>query len=320
MQDVVPVGGTAVLDLPRLWRVRSDGYGWRSTGRIAGTLIALIAATPFIVLHVSPWGLLVVAPLLGVQIYKATILLHDCVHGTLFASRRWNRVIGQFAAALTGVDFGTFARLHATHHRRYGRADDPQGVDYLGLENATRWRLAWHLLGPLTGFGVLKLFLLRPAASTVHNAGWRCHFLRVGATQSVVALVITAGGRLWWLLPFYPACAATFGLFCSRVRGFCEHVALAGERPEGFVRSHAPNRIEALFFYDLGFNYHVEHHLYPTIPSRHLAALHTHLRTLGDTRLSLSPGLAQTIWTRLAAASWRGQRSHGQAARMPHRW
>ena len=63
------------------------------------------------------------------QIYKITILMHDCVHGTLFASRRWNRVVGGLAAALTGVDFRTFARLHARHHRDYGRADDLQGLD-----------------------------------------------------------------------------------------------------------------------------------------------------------------------------------------------
>jgi fatty acid desaturase len=320
MHNGASFGGRGALDLPQEWRVRSDAYGWRSTARIGGMLAALVAAAPLTALYVSPWALLGLAPLLGAQIYKMTILMHDCVHGTLFASRRWNRVVGGLAAALTGVEFRTFARLHARHHREYGRTDDPQGLDYLGIADATRWRLAWHLLGPLTGWGVIKLLELRSPPGIAHDPGRRRHFLWFCAAQSVVAVAVTAGGRLWWLLPFYPACAATFGLFCSRVRGFCEHVAYAGERPEGAVRSHAPNRIDALFFYDLGFNYHVEHHLYPTVPSRHLAPLHAYLRARQEPRLRLSPSLARTIARRLASAKWRRQPGPGQAADAPLGW
>jgi fatty acid desaturase len=253
----------------------------------------LTIAAPLVTLYPSPWALVALAPLLGAEIYKVTILLHDCVHGTLFSSRRWNRIVGGVAAALTGVEFKTFARLHAKHHQRYGRPDDPQGDDYLGLADTTRSQLIIHLLGPLIGLGLGKLLALRMAPG---------HLLSVAAPQLMIALIVTAGGKLWWLLPFYPVCAATFGLFCSRVRGFCEHAAPPGFAPQGLVRSHAPNRLEALFFYDLGFNYHVEHHLYPTVSSRHLGALRAYLLASADPRAQVSATLVRTIVTRLSAA------------------
>jgi fatty acid desaturase len=289
--------------IPTVFRVvRSDAYGWRSTARILGVLTVLIVAVPLTVSYVSPWGLLMVGPLLGARIYKVTILLHDCVHGTLFAQRRWNRLVGRLAAASTGVEFKAFARLHAKHHRRYGQADDPQGEDYLRLSNAGPSRLLWHLLNPLVGFGLGKLDTLKAAVGSGARRDLTSHLLWTGSVQGVIALVVTAGGRLWWLIPFYPGCAATFGLFCSRVRGFCEHVAPPGEESAGFVRSHSPNLIEGLFFYDLGFNYHVEHHLYPTAPSYQLQALHAHLGPPRDPRFPVSPSLSHTIKERFLAA------------------
>lgn len=302
MQDIEPP--EARTELPPVLRARSDVYGWRSTARILGTLSVLTVAAPVVTLYLSPWVVVALAPLLGSQIYKVTILLHDCVHGTLFSSRRCNRIIGGTAAALTGVEFKTFAGLHAKHHQRYGQPDDPQGDDYLGFADSTRSRLIVHLFSPLIGLGLGKLLALRMAPR---------HLLLVLAAQLMIALIVTAGGKLWWLLPFYPACAATFGLFCSRVRGFCEHVAPPGFAPRGLVRSHAPNWLEALFFYDLSFNYHAEHHLYPTVSSSHLAALQAHLLARMDPRVCVSTSLVGTIMTRLSAAPWRSPRSDGRA-------
>jgi fatty acid desaturase len=291
---------------------RSDAYGWRATARICGGLAALVVLSPVIAVDVSPWALFLVAPCLGARIYKTTILLHDCAHGSLFATRRANRLVGRFAASLSGIEFKTFARLHTAHHRRYGRPGDPQGMDYLGLEQASRGRLLWHLLNPLTGYGLVKLDGLR-ANGALGRGDWRHHLIWLAVVQGMIAVVITAGGRLWWMLPFYPACAATFGLFCSRVRGFCEHAAPPGVAAAGFVRSHARHPIEALFFYDLNFNHHVEHHLHPTVPSRDLPALQAALRGRGDARLVISPSLTRTVLERLGAAPWRHRNAPGEA-------
>jgi fatty acid desaturase len=76
-------------------------------------------------------------------------------------------------------------------------------------------------------------------------------------------------------LPFVSA--ATFGLFFSQLRGIAEHAAEAGGAMAGNVRSHAPHWLDRLLLYDLNFNYHREHHLYPHLPSRDLATLHTRM-------------------------------------------
>jgi fatty acid desaturase len=291
-----------VTTLDPSWRAKSDAYGWFSTARICGSVLLLTAAAAVIALYLSPWALLLLAPCLGAQIYKATILTHDCVHGTLFAERRWNRRVGWLAGALAGLDFMAFARLHATHHRRYGQPDDPQGDDYLGLERASRAYLIWHLLRPMTGSDQAKLLQMWRYVRADGGVSTVRYVLLLAGVQSGIALVATAGGQLWWMAAFYPLCVGTFGLLFSRIRGFCEHIAMPAEPAAGVVRTHLPHFIEGLFLYDLGFNYHVEHHLYPTVPSQHLPEVHRCLRDLRDRRLAVASSFMSTLRGRLAAS------------------
>jgi fatty acid desaturase len=295
-------GGTQVTSLDPSWRAKSDAYGWFSAARICASVLALTAVGPVVALHLSPWVLVLLAPFLGGQIYKTTILVHDCVHGTLFATRRWNRRVGWLAGALVGLDFKAFARLHATHHRRYGQPDDPQGDDYLGLERASRWQLIWHLVRPMTGSDLAKLLQIWRHVRSDGQVSTVRYVLLLAGVQAGIALVATAGGQLWWMIAFYPLCAATFGLLFSRIRGFCEHIALPTEASAGVVRTHLPHLIEGLFLYDLGFNYHVEHHLYPTVPSQHLPKVHRRLRELGDKRPVIASSFVSTLRKRLAAS------------------
>ena len=88
-------------------------------------------------------------------------------------------------------------------------------------------------------------------------------------------------GRHPWLVLAYPVTAATFGLFFSRVRAFCEHVRLDRHVGECSVRSHLPNPVDRLFFYTLNMNLHVEHHLFPQVPACHLPAVRQHLQDIG---------------------------------------
>jgi acyl-lipid omega-6 desaturase (Delta-12 desaturase) len=246
-------------------------------------------------------------PALGLAMYRLTIVMHDCVHGTLFQSRRANRVLGVVTGAVSGIEFHAFARLHSKHHRLLGRNDDPQGPDYLGVR-ASKAGTLWHLLRPLFGLNVIKLWQVareveKPALSRQKYLG---HLLPVVAAQSCAALIASGGLAHWWLAPLPVASAATFGLFFAQLRAFAEHVALPGDRAEGCVRSHSPRMIDRLLLYDLNFNYHREHHLYPGAPSCHLPELHHRLVAERPQAFKLAPGMFATIGAALsgrAAAS-----------------
>jgi fatty acid desaturase len=253
---------------------RSDAYGWSALLRNLMPFLLLLALAPL--LHAwsasAPWLL---APLIGLFAYRITIVMHDCIHRSLFASPRLNERVGTLLGAITGTDFASFARQHLLHHRLYGQRGDPQGFHYLGLRGASRTAFVWHLFRPLLGWNLryaLAESILRPR--NLARAARNGDILILAAIQLGILAVVTGGGEHPWLaaLPFVSA--ATFGLFFSQLRGVAEHAVDSDGAAEGNVRSHAPRWLDGLLLYDLSFNYHREHHLHPHVPSRALAALH----------------------------------------------
>jgi NADH dehydrogenase len=266
-----------------------DVYGWRAVTRNVLPFFALLAAAPL--LHgwspIAPWLL---APLIGLFAYRITIVMHDCIHRSLFLSARLNGRVGVLLGGITCIDFMSFSRQHLLHHRLYGRPGDPQGFQYLGLKGATRLAFVWHVLRPLFGFNLryaLAESIVRPR--NLAAAAHRGEILVLGAVQLCILAIVTGGGAHLWLaaLPF--ASAATFGPFFSQLRGIAEHAAGADDAQAAKVRSHAPHWLDRICLYDLNFNYHEEHHLYPHYPSHDLAALH------GRSRKPLAPSMLRTL-------------------------
>ncbi len=290
-------------------------YAVAATAHIFSALTVCILVAPWLAERVSPLALIALSPILGVYIYKLTIVTHDCAHGTLFASLRTNRLVGMMAGALLGTKFTTFAENHWAHHRNFGVAGDPQSQDYLGLKESNRSAILLHLLRPLWAYNLFKLVQLnagirneKQASRSSRRWEWRAtigQLLLILIFQAVIAAAISDKGRLWWMVFFYPGCAATWGLFYSQLRGFSEHIAPTDRSEEGHIRTHLPNAFDRFFFFALNFNYHVEHHLHPQIPSCHLPKLYDALRgTIHDTE-SLSTSVWQTVRRRLRQADRR---------------
>ncbi len=174
--------------LPAGLRTPSTAYAWRHCVFIGGSVLALLVAAHLCAAHSPyPWIAVLLLLILGAQIYKITIVMHDCCHGTMFRGRRGNAVVGTIAGYFAATEFSNFRRVHLKHHRDYGEPDDPQGDDYLGLEAASRAALAWHLGRPLLGYNLFKLVMFdrtsaaredsRPSTAVVATASpfasWR---------------------------------------------------------------------------------------------------------------------------------------------------
>lgn len=255
----------------------SRSYALAALLRNGGLYGAALLSVPLLA-RAAVWAPLLAMPVLGLAMYRLTMVMHECVHGTLFASRRANRIVGAAVGALSGIEFHAFARLHWRHHRRTGESDDPQGFDYLLPPSASRGAILWHLLRPLFGYNVFKLYQVYGALDRLGRArGGGTLRSRQAAlvvcVQAAAAIIASDGFAAWWLLPLPAVSATTFGLFFSQLRGFAEHVALPGDDPCGFVRSHRANLIDRLLLYDLNFNLHREHHRHPAVPSCRLPEL-----------------------------------------------
>lgn len=322
--------------MPRELYEPSNVFGLRGVLAIGGGLCLCLAPLSFLGHAASLWWLVALVPLMGAYIYKLTIVLHECGHRTLFTSRRVNEMVGRACAGLLGVSYAGFTSSHWDHHRYCGTRDETGEGDYLRLEHASAGQMVWHLVRPLTGVAYLRTLAdyLTPRtggptreASELDAAIGGAAPPRIGSalgdsawiagTQLVVAALATGVGRSWWPALVYPATAATFGLFFSRVRAFCEHVSAHRAPGQCFVRSHMPNPFDRVFFYTLNMNLHVEHHFFPQVPACRLWAVRERLRAAGVLEPEMtSTSVLRTIRECLADARRRdtSDRTRAQSA------
>jgi omega-6 fatty acid desaturase (delta-12 desaturase) len=136
--------------------------------------------------------LLIVAALLLVRIF---IIFHDCTHGSFFASRRANTILGYFSGFLTFTPFTYWQHNHLVHHGTYANLDK-RGVgdlwtltvnEYLALSPAKR--LAYRLYrNPLIFLGIGPGYSFLITQRFLYN--WEGRHERFSATVTNVAIVM----------------------------------------------------------------------------------------------------------------------------------
>ena len=102
---------------------------------ITGLIQILTTLVPFALLwwaailcaRISPW--LVVLPLSLIILFTVRIfgLMHECGHGSLFRSRRLNRIAGFLFGVLSGMPQYVWAQHHNYHHAHNGNWDRYRG-------------------------------------------------------------------------------------------------------------------------------------------------------------------------------------------------
>ena len=96
-----------------LLRRRRAWYAWR----ISGTVAALVAGWVLFVLAGDSWWQIAVAVLLAVVFAQLGFLGHDAGHRQIFASRKWNYVLGVACGNLAiGLSYGWWVSKHNRHH------------------------------------------------------------------------------------------------------------------------------------------------------------------------------------------------------------
>ena len=218
------------------------------------------------------------------------VLLHECGHETLFRSRRWHRVVGPVAGALSLIPFASWRRVHGRHHKWTGWQDlDPTAEALTPRERSRATRtivnVCWRLWIPLFSciyrlenyWNLPRLMLMFPAPRERRALAIAIATL-VGAYAAIVALAGVATcarvGGLAILLSFI----AEDVLLLSQHAHVPQHVSHgAPVRPypapeqEVFTRSlRLPAWASAWL---LHFAAHELHHMYPFVPGYHLRAI-----------------------------------------------
>ena len=301
--------------------------------QVAGNIAALVVLLVLGGRATAVWqlGLLYVG--IGFALHRLFFPLHDCIHYSLFPTKRENRAIGALLSALLGTSFDAIRDQHMAHHRDFATPEDPGAADYY-VRFQSRGQFLRFLFGPLVGsilFKKIGEYVSRPAraASAVEPdrpvpakrsaiAGRSIGYLVILAVQAGVCALLTSGfqvSRLWRYPVLNVLPAVTIFLFLVRMRMFLEHGALdyqicdylENRRPT--ARTIYANWIERVLLCGSDFNFHHEHHLYPVVPGWQLPRLHRQLMGAGldteDVRSTYRIALAE-IWRNLGAGACTG--------------
>lgn len=212
--------------------------------RVAGTLAAAVAMNAFV------------------------LLLHEGMHGTLFAGRALNRWVAVALGLPTLISFTAYKVMHTRHHDYLGDPRDPD--DYHNYSANPRVVWALHYLRLLSG-AFLYIVLIPFLAYRHGSPEQRRHIVQEYAVLAAVgaaAAWLAPGGLLLhlWFIP-----VVIVGLLVN-VRGFTQHGIT--DAHDAFTASRSMLVHPLVAFCLLNENLHLEHHLFPEVPSYHLPQLH----------------------------------------------
>ena len=268
---------------------------------IATTLV-IIAISFVIALNTSGWYFCFILPpliiVIAAQQQACFVLAHEAAHYRLFRQRRLNDLAGRSLGALVGISMCTYRVVHRLHHNHLYQKQDPDIPLHGGYPRGRGYLLKKLLkdLAGMTAYKTYAYFFGAPAVNNEVDANQRplddtspalrraaehdCWLVLIVQAVLFSGAVITGYGLqyiLLWLLP-----AATVLQAILRLRAICEHGAVSSyESPLTAARTNLVPRWLSWLLFPHHVNYHIEHHLYPSIPHYNLPECHRQMQSRG---------------------------------------
>ena len=273
---------------------------WRASAALLhDTAVLAIAIAAALHFWPNPLVILISVLAIGTRQHALFVIAHDAAHYLLYERRWLNDAVGRACATVQGLSMRTYRVIHRLHHNNlYGELDPdtalhggyPRGTAYLvkkllkDLSGLTAWKTYAYFLGGAPALNTATNVALRPLDDTSEK-------LRIEAKRdrnAVVAFHIVAllafawAGYLveylvLWVLPLVTVVQAIL-----RLRAIAEHGATTDfSSPLTAARTNiAPAWLEWLIF-PHQVNYHIEHHLYASVPHYNLPDLQRELAARG---------------------------------------
>lgn len=236
---------------------------------------------------------LVAGVIIGTRIQCLAVIMHDACHNVFFSNRRANDLIGDiFVAYPLMLSLDLYRANHMQHHRytntvhdydyRIQRRDpdqhfpkSPRGMARLLLRSVTglnyyRIARAGRIWAPIANFHNPKRFGFDYRLS-----------LRL---RYVVWAVLVYGAILWspfrWQILGLILIPQFFWVnVFNRIRAMAEHNGLPDSQELNGTRTVIPTLLDRFLIGPMNVSYHLEHHLFPSVPWHNLRRLHRHLMT-----------------------------------------
>lgn len=273
---------------------------WRATATVLEDVAVLAAAIGAALYYwPNPIVVLIAVVVVGTRQHALFVIAHDAAHYLLYERRWLNDLVGRACATVQGLSMRTYRVIHRLHHNHlYGELDPdtalhggyPRGRWYLirkllkDLSGLTAWKTYAYFLGGAPSLNTRTQVALRPLDDTSEKLRAEARADRNAVIAfHVVALGIFAwSGYLLeylvlWILPLVTVVQAIL-----RLRAIAEHGATTDfSSPLTAARTNlAPAWLEWLIF-PHRVNYHIEHHLYASVPHYNLPELHREMNARG---------------------------------------
>ena len=258
--------------------------------RLAALTLMIAAGVLGLLRLGDSWWQLAIAAYFGVMLAQLGFLGHDAGHQQVFRTKKWNDGFGLTLANLgVGLSYDWWVDKHNRHHRNpneVGRDPDVErNILAWTTDQASQQRGVFRVIAKHQDIAFFPLLLLE---------GWNLHVGSVRTLarrshnkvlESSLLFVHVAGTLAVLLTVMSPAKAAVFVVVQQSVFGLYLGSAFAPnhkgmEMPAGGGRSDflrrqvltsrniAGGRVTATLFG--GLNFQIEHHLFPSMPSRNL--------------------------------------------------
>lgn len=218
----------------------------------------------------SRWFLLAAGiPITALALNAFVLLMHDGMHSSLFLNRRWNRIGSVLLGATFFMSYSAYRVLHTRHHRFLGDSRDPDDYqNYLPRPRPLLWSLHFMRLsvGPILYLVLIPVLALKYATGEERRHILAEYLFLLAAYSVLWRLVPGALLLVGWLVPLLIVATLT------AIRGFTQHGITDASDPFIASRTILPNPVVGFFL--LHENYHLEHHLFPEVPSYQLPCLH----------------------------------------------
>lgn len=215
--------------------------------------------------------------LIGSRQLGLAVLMHDCGHKALFKSPRLNVFAGRWlCGAPVFADLESYYSKHQVHHTKAGSTEDPDLANYEKYA-ISRSSFARKIARDLVGWTGVRT-LLRVARFGGPRLLWRPLLVNALLIGSCVLLGRPELYLLWigsWL---------TTNMLFSRLRQVAEHAVvpdLFDPDPLRHTRTTLASWWERLTVAPNHVNFHLEHHLLPSVPPHRLPELHRLLLARG---------------------------------------
>jgi fatty acid desaturase len=264
---------------------------WRATLSLVKNWAMLAAAIGVAVRWPRWWVVAMAMLVVAAGQHGLAVLVHESAHHRMYKTRWWNDLSGKLGAWPMGLSMLSYRIIHRIHHNHLYEDVDPDLALIAGYPRG-RGYLFRKLVKDLFGITTVKnvqYFMGRTVqrdkkddtSPLLRAAARRDRKIATAVYFGLVALSIASGTWRWflllWVLPL-----VTLLQVILRLRAVCEHGAVTDlTTPLRAARTtFAPHGLRWLMFPHQVF-YHVEHHLYPSVPHYRLPDCHRALRDAG---------------------------------------